>query len=147
MNINIYNNKSDPRKVNKNLQLLRENVNCQIFGNISIENPNFLIKLDSIIPDANYIYVPEWGRYYYAKIEIQEGGKAMIICHVDTLSSFFYSCGSSPVIARRSSSKPDYRIEDSRVLKLKEPKILVKNVGLNLPTISGYNYVLTLMGN
>lgn len=147
MNINIYCNKSDDKKVNKNLQLLRENVTCQIFGNITIEDPTLLIKLDSIIPNANYVYIPDWGRYYYAAIEIQEGGKALLSCHVDVLTSFFYSCGSSPVIARRSSSKPDYRIEDSRILKLKEPKILVKNVGLNLPVTSGYNYLLTLMGN
>lgn len=145
MNINMYINKSDPRKVYKHLQLLRENIDLQIYEEISIEEPTFIIRLDNIIPSCNYIYIPAWGRYYYANITINKD-KAIISCEVDSLSTFFNSCGSSRVIARRSSSRPDARIEDNRVLKLKEPKINVRRVNASIPVTAGYNYVLTLTG-
>ena len=145
MIINMYVNKSDPRMVYKNLQLLRENVDLQIYEEVSIEEPIFITRLDSIIPSCNYIYIPAWGRYYYARIAINKD-KAIISCEVDSLSTFFNSCGSSPVIARRSSSRPDVRIEDNRVLKLKEPRINVRRVNASIPVAAGYNYVLTLTG-
>lgn len=146
MIINLLKNKSDPKKVYKNIETLRSGVDLQLFGDCSIENPVFLISTSNIVPDCNYIEVPAWGRKYFATVTIKDGDRAIISCKSDTLSNFFTACGNSPIIARRSSSRPDYRIEDNRVLKLKEPAILVKRVNASLPLSSNFNYVLTMTG-
>lgn len=146
MNINIYKNTSDPRKVYKNLTLLRENVSIQITDDCTIENPVLITKLDNMIPSANYVYIPQFGRYYFANNEIIKGNLCKISCQVDVLYSFFSNCTSSPIIAKRSSSHPDYRIEDNRVLKLPEPEILIKDVNCEFTLSNQNNYVLTISG-
>ena len=146
MIINLLKNKSDPKAVYKNIESLRSGVDLEIFGECSIDNPVFSISTSNIIPDCNYLEVPAWGRRYFATTTIKNGNRAIISCHSDSLSNFFAACGNSPIIARRSSSRPDYRIEDNRVLKLKEPAILVKRVNASLPLSSNFNYVLTMTG-
>ena len=146
MIINMYTNKSDPKKVYKNLTLLRENVDLQIFGDISIENPAFLVTLTDIIPNCNYVYIPSWNRYYNASLQILEGNKAILSCEVDVLKSFFDSCRTSPIIARRSTSSPDIRIEDDRVLKLRKPTIIYRKLGAAFTPSNQNNYILTLAG-
>ena len=108
MIINMYTNKSDPKKVYKNLQLLRENVDVKVWDDISIENPTLLVKLDSIVPSCNYVYIPTFNRYYFASLQIIEGNNAILSLECDVLKSFFDSCRNSPCIARRSSSSADF---------------------------------------
>ena len=146
MIINMYINKSDPKKVYKNLQLLREEVTVKVWDDISIENPTLLVKLDNIVPSCNYVYIPTFNRYYFASLQIIEGNKAILSCECDVLKSFFDSCRNSPIIARRSSSAADYRIDDNRILKLAEPEILVRRTALAITPSSQNNYVLTLTG-
>ena len=146
MTINMYINKSDPKKVYKNLQLLRENVTVKVWDDISIENPTLLVKLDSIVPSCNYVYIPSFNRYYFASLQIIEGNKAILSCECDVLKSFFDSCRNSPIIARRSTSSPDIRIEDDRVLKLKKPTIIYRKLGSGFTPSNSNNYILTLAG-
>ena len=146
MIINMYINKSDPKKVYKNLQLLRENVTVKVWDDISIENPSLLVKLDNIVPSCNYVYIPAFNRYYFASLQIIEGNKTILSCECDVLKSFFDSCRNSPIIARRSSSAADYRIDDSRILKLAEPEIIIRRTGLAITPSSQNNYSLTLTG-
>lgn len=146
MNINLYKNTSDPRKVYKNLTLLRENVSIQITDDCTLENPVLITQIDNLIPSANYVYIPNFDRYYFASIEIVQGNLCRISCSVDVLYTFFNRCTSSPIIARRSSSHPDYRIEDNRVLKLPEPEILIKDVNCEFTLSNQNNYVLTISG-
>jgi hypothetical protein len=146
MIINMYINKSDPKKVYKNLQLLRENVTVKVWDDISIENPTLLVKLDSIVPSCNYVYIPTFNRYYFARPQIIEGNKAILSCECDELKSFFDSCRNSPCIARRSTSSPDIRIEDDRVLKLKKPTIIYRKLGAGFTPSNSNNYILTLAG-
>lgn len=146
MIINMYTNKSDPKKVYKNLQLLRENVTVKVWDDISIENPSLLVKLDNIVPSCNYVYIPTFNRYYFASLQIIEGNKAILSCECDVLKSFFDSCRNSPVIARRSTSSPDIRIEDDRVLKLKKPTIIYRKLGVGFTPSNSNNYILTLAG-
>ena len=146
MIINMYINKSDPKKVYKNLQLLRENVTVKVWDDISIENPTLLVKLDNIVPQCNYVYIPSFNRYYFASLQIIEGNKAILSLECDVLKSFFDSCRNSPIIARRSTSSPDIRIEDDRVLKLKKPTIIYRKLGAGFTPSNSNNYILTLAG-
>ena len=146
MIIDMYRNSSDPKKVYKNLTLLRGNVDLKIWGDVSIENPMFEVELTSIVPDINYVYIPSWGRYYNASLTIVDGYKGILSCEVDTLKSFFDSCRNSPCIARRSTSNPDIRIEDDRVLKLKKPTIIYRKMGAAFTPSTSNNYILTLAG-
>ena len=146
MIINLYKNKSDPKTVYKNIVLLRGNVDLEIYGECTIDSPVFKISASSIIPDCNYLEVPSWGRKYFAETRVLEGDRAIIICQTDVLTSFFDSCRTSPVIARRSTSAPDIRIEDDRVLKLQKPTIIYRKLGTGFTPSNSNNYILTLAG-
>ena len=145
MIINLMKNKSDPRKVYKTCETLRANVNLELFDECPIESPVFKMTKESLIPDCNYLEVPQWGRKYFVKITVK-GNWAYLSCSCDVLSSFFASCGNSPIIARRSTSHGDYRITDPRILKLPNPKIIYRKIGTPFTPSNQNNYVLTLSG-
>lgn len=147
MNINIYRNASDNKKVRKSLSLIRESVDCQITEPCSIEAPELILSLSNNFANMNYLYIPDWDRYYYINDKsIIEGGFLRLRCKIDVLMSFFSSCMGSNIIASRSTSDPDFRIEDPEILNLPDPEILFKKTNLLITNSSSNNYVLTLSG-
>lgn len=61
--INLYNNSSEPEVVDKSLSL-QTSLQGQLKDMVSIKEPTILINANSI-PDANYMYIPDFHRYYY----------------------------------------------------------------------------------
>lgn len=80
---------------------------------VDIENPT--IRVDHVSADTfNYIYVPEFNRYYYVLDRIQvRTGITDLICHVDVLESFYRQFIYSPIIVARSDSTYNKYIPDS----------------------------------
>ena len=71
---------------------------------IDVENPTIRIEHTGA-NTFNYIYIPEFSRYYYVLDKIQiRTGITDIICHVDVLQSFYPQFIHSPMIASRSDS-------------------------------------------
>lgn len=147
MNIDLYLNKSDSRKVYKDIAQIGTTKSIQILESCSIENPVMMVQMNDSLYSANYAYIAKFGRYYYITDKtIVEGNKCRLSLKSDVLKNFFNACGLSPVIAKRSSSHPDYRIADPRILKLSEPDISIRRTGLSIPTANTNNFVLTITG-
>ena len=147
MTINLYINKSDPRKVYKNITQNGTTRAIQLLEPCSIESPVVIVQMDSDILGSNYAYIADFGRYYYITDKtIIEGNKVRLSLKCDVLQTFFNSCGNSPIIAKRSSSHPDYRIADPRILNLPEPEISIRRTSIALPTGTTNNFVLTVTG-
>ena len=148
MNIDLYKNLSDPDVVYKNITQIGTSISVQIWNPISIEDPELIIELDAaLIPDVNYLYIADYGRYYViTNKEIIEGNKIHVNAHVDVMKSFFDSCKGSPVIAKRSTNKYDVRIDDPKILKLPKPTFIYRKIGDTFTASNSNNYVLTLSG-
>ncbi len=112
-----YTNNSDNRKVGKSLTLLGYG-ECVLKGECSILSPNFTITSMSDVTAAkcNYIYIPDWNRYYFVDdIRAEVGRGFEISCHVDVLQTYASQIrGLNGFIRRQEFEYNDY-IPDIRI--------------------------------
>lgn len=71
---------------------------------VDIERPSFIINYTAELLQCNYIYVPSFGRYYYAWITTKPGGEAIIKCLSDQLKSFWNYIQNCSALITRSES-------------------------------------------
>lgn len=88
MRVTFYNNRSDNRKLSKQLTQLGS-VNCQLKNNCSMLTPIVLINHSSLplYNQCNYMFIPEFGRYYYAELSALAGDMIEVHGKVDVLMS------------------------------------------------------------
>ena len=85
--INLYNNSSEPEVVDKSLSL-QTSLQGQLKDNTSIITPTILMNINSI-PTANYMYIPDFHRYYYiTNIECVRNGLIQISAKCDVLMTY-----------------------------------------------------------
>lgn len=88
MQIQLYNNQSTNNTIGKSITLLNT-VNAILKQNCSIENPEITLLYNSDdIEQVNYIYIEDFKRYYFCKVETLQGNKYNLSCAVDVLESF-----------------------------------------------------------
>lgn len=112
-----YCNNSDNRVVNKNLTLLGSG-DCAVKGECSILSPTFTITgmSDSTAARCNYIYIPNWNRYYYVDdINAEVGRGFEISCHVDVLKTYASQIKSLNGFIRRQEYEYNDYIPDIKI--------------------------------
>ena len=114
--ITLYKNISDPRYLHKGLTLIADLVSCQITEDCSIVDPVIKIGLLSAYINCNYVYIPNFHRYYYVtRKTILNGEFIELTLHVDVRMSFKSQILNSKIIVDRSGSNPDPYVTDSMV--------------------------------
>ena len=90
MTLNLYNNNSDSRVLNKDVTPLSLNVDAIPLLPLDILNPRFTLDYDiTLLQSLNYIYCYETQRFYYVlKKVLSAGNRIMIDCNVDVLQSY-----------------------------------------------------------
>lgn len=104
-----YTSTSDPKYVSKQLQQLAS-ITMQPITPVDILSPSFRVEFYVSRYPINYVYVPDWHRYYYAKLELLDGQSCLLHCTVDPLMSYaagIRSC-SGVVVRSESIGKPTY---------------------------------------
>lgn len=89
MTITLYANRSDERKVNKNLTELGT-VNCLWKNEGDLINPLLVLDTSTIenlspLWTCNYCYISTFDRFYFTKIEPNRGHTVNIKCSIDVL--------------------------------------------------------------
>lgn len=88
MYIQLYNNQSTNNTMGKSITLLNT-VSAILKQNCSVEEPELTLLYNSNdIDNVNYIYIEDFKRYYFCKIETLQGNKYRLSCAVDVLESF-----------------------------------------------------------
>lgn len=88
MTVNIGTCLDDPRKMNKSPSLTIS-ANCDIHDATDIMNPVFILAYNAAYIGCNYMYVPDWGRYYYiTAVTALSGTRMQIEGKEDTLQTF-----------------------------------------------------------
>lgn len=86
MEIILYNNQSENNKVGKTLSN-QHSLTGSLRNETNIIDPEILIEYDP--RDYNYLYIPEFNRYYFiTKIDTVRTDLWRINCSVDVLESF-----------------------------------------------------------
>lgn len=90
MNIDLMYNYSENNCINKVIATIDSVTDAVIKGDISVEKPTIILKYDgNIRGNINYLYIPEFNRYYFiSDIVNLTGNRYEVMCEVDVLESF-----------------------------------------------------------
>lgn len=106
MDIIFYNNTSDPNTINKTLTEVTT-LSGELKTRCDIISPNITISNNGMI-NANYCYIPEFGRYYFiVRQTILTNNVIEIDLNVDVLESFKLEILSLPCILENSTANND----------------------------------------
>lgn len=147
--VKLYNNASDNRVVHKAITQIGTDRTCQITENCDVTNPRIILDMNSGDISANYMYIPDFNRYYYITgINILNGNQTEITGHCDVLMSFWTYIKNCQCTAGRSSSNFDDYLDDPMVSIKETYRTETRRLsGEFTPTAAGSNhYVLTIGG-
>lgn len=124
MNIKLCSSVSEIVAINKDVSII-DDVSATIKGALSVENPVLILQYKSDIQSkVNYVYIPEYNRYYFVTDIINlTGGRYEIHCKVDVLMSFKDYILNLSCIVDKQSSKDNanmYLDDGSFVVQSKE---------------------------
>lgn len=113
-NVNLYVNNSAPNHLTKDINFLAT-AECDFKNPVSVTNPTIYIGADATYDGVNYVYIEEFGRYYYATVT---GGTSQTItleCKSDPLMSFAAQIKASPAVVARNPWKYNKYIHDPKL--------------------------------
>jgi len=99
----LFFNMSDKRYMNKKLQQIGNNLNVELIEPTSVIDPDIILSSGTQIMKANYIFLEDFGRYYYINNYTFEYERIIAHCHVDVLMSFAPELAKENVIVERSN--------------------------------------------
>lgn len=146
MTITLYDNRSDNNYINKRIYEITTVVGT-LRDSCSVLEPTILIEAENL-SRANYMHIPEFGRYYYiTNIVSVRTGLWAISGHVDVLytySSEIRSCGA--IIARQQNLYNLY-LDDDKFLVNAQRMFTAHTFPNRLSEVSsGPAFVLTIAG-
>lgn len=127
-------------------------VSCEIKAPIDVENPTVYISATDAYDGYNYMYIAEFGRYYWAKPICGNGQTITFHCQSDPLMSFASQIRACPAVIARNPWHWDMYLPDpklpvesrtvSAILKFKD------SLDQNPDFFSGSDncYVITTLG-
>ena len=112
MQLILYNNVSDKRKLNKSITQL-STVEIKLKNENEIVNPTVILSAAYLPPSANYAYIATLKRYYYINGQrILPGKQLELDLSVDVLMSWKDVINNSVVVARRSGNNYNKMLPD-----------------------------------
>lgn len=141
-----YNNYSDPKVVSKRKTQIQSAI-CDYYGDFEVNGGDVILS-DTTSKNANYAYIAQFNRYYFASPEVLHDGRLVLHLKSDPLSSFWGDIKKSPCVANRSASNYDPYLQDDYVSVKEKTNYSVRRLsGSFAPSTSGSNhYVLTIGG-
>lgn len=115
MQVNLMVNMSDKNDVNKNLSTYKMGINANLKDSTELLTPSLRLSKDNGIElDAfNYVYIPDFSRYYYVTNSSKElGGVIQIDCKVDVLMSHKDAIGNLTAIVERQENYFNLFLQD-----------------------------------
>lgn len=142
----LYTMTGDPHSFNKSLSSLGD-FSCDFKNIIDVETPEVYVAADATYDKANYMYISEFGRYYYCKARAGTGNVITFECESDPLMSFKSQILACPAVIARNPWKYDKYIHDGK-LPIESRTIRSSFKFPNTGLFDGTNncYILTTIG-
>lgn len=143
MTIQLYKNISTAERVNKSITAVGSALTGTIKEESSIIDPVITIAAQNL-PDANYLYIAEFKRYYYINnIVCDYDGMFQIEAHVDVLMSNASTIRQQRAIVAKQQNRYNLYLNDPDYRTYSDPWIITREFP------SGFSdpcYLLTLRG-
>lgn len=144
----LYNNKDATNVVNKELEEIKTLVGTLRDGS-SIIDPVVLLQeqVSLVTPNCNYIYIAQFGRYYYVtNIVSLYNNLCEIHCHVDVLMSFSEQIKAQTAVVARQEGKYNMMLDDGFFMCYQNPKLQTKLFS-NATPFETQEFVLVVAGS
>lgn len=144
MTINLYINKSEKERVTKTLSS-EKSFTGTLREQTSIIDPVINIETTENISGYNYMYIPEFGRYYYIRgIDSVKGNLWRVSGHVDVLMSFKSQILENSGVIERQENNWNLYLPDPNFQTENRTQIQTKTFphGFN-----NKSYILVISGN
>jgi len=120
-------NKSEVNRLSKNTEVI-ESRQGSLRSESSIIDPVIRLQTDSInIANANYMLIPDFGRYYFIKDIVSIRHHLWeISCHVDVISTYADQIRAQTAIIKRQENKYNMYLDDGVFKVYQNPYIITK---------------------
>lgn len=144
--VTFYNNASNNHVFNPALSQLAQ-FDVYFKDQIDVENPDIYVKNDASIINANYCYIPQFGRYYHCKAVGDVNQTIHFVCQSDPLVSFKSAILASPAVISRNPWHFDLYVPDPKLpIEARSAGAVLKFSG-NHFSGSNNSYILTTIGS
>ena len=103
----FYNISADPRELTKTLgdAVITCNNNIVAYEPIDYIQPRIILDYNASVENCNYVYVSDWGRYYFIRdVELVNGGKMIVHLDEDVLMTYNAEIKELPCYVLRSAT-------------------------------------------
>lgn len=143
LSVYLYTNTSDKRVVAKSLtnQITKS---CKLKGDCSILNPVLILTGDAgDYSLVNYMYIPDFHRYYFCTVRALTGGLLEVTGEVDVLSSAWPYIANEEAVIDRQETEYNVYLNDGTFQAYAYDQVITKNFsgGFTSP-----GYVLVVAG-
>lgn len=154
MTINLYSTGDNPKTVSKTLSAI-SNVQGRATQPCNILHPELILSGDSTVNaiNANYVYIPDFGRYYFIKDHTTDTAARIILsCEVDPLMSWASGIRASRQLVTRSESvgKPTEITDNQYPLSKHKNMVVIAfeggSMNLDSATADTYNFIINVAG-
>ena len=147
MEINLYENSSENYVVSKNITLKESMQNCILKDNTSVENPIILVRSGSNISGYNYMYIPDFHRYYYIEeIVSVNNGLWELHGHVDVLQTYGNHIRQQTATCKRQEQLFNMYLDDPEFKTYNKSKIVTKLFTGGNGLTKNMQYILVVAG-
>ena len=125
--IDIYTNTSPENFLTKNITQIGTQLSGDLREGTSIIRPGIKVQAASIPAAANYMFIADFGRYYFIDdIETAEYGLYIIKARVDVLVTYATQIKACKGIVHRSESAYNTYLDDGSFRAYSNPHIITK---------------------
>ena len=125
--VDLYTNTSPENFITKNITQLGTQLTGDLREGTSIVRPGIKIEAAAIPAAANYLYIADFGRYYFIDdIETAEYGLYIIKARVDVLMSYATAIKACKGIVHRAESDYNTYLDDGTFRAYSDPYIVTK---------------------
>lgn len=142
-NITFMNNQEELNKITKRPTSVMV-LSGHLREETDIVNPVINIEYDGTLTNVNYMWIPEFHRYYFiTKIESVRTGLWRVYAHCDVLKTYAEGILGTPCVVARNEKQYNLMLNDSYFKVYANPRLQVANFPNKF---SGYSYVLVMKG-
>lgn len=144
--VKLYTYTGEPNRLQKSSLMTAEmDLTGTVRSEIDISNPEIMIESGATLRSHNYMYIPEFNRYYFITKSIYRNGIWNITGHVDVLMSFNAAISTcSGIVARNEKLYDTFLIDDRlRFLGYKS----INTIKLPRGVKRGESYIIAVNGD